>query len=103
MRDRGHTTWLAALDGLPVGVIQSADDDGRVFIVHFAVPLEMRGQGIGRQMLLAIVHGLLDTGRQRITIEVETDNAQALDLYQSCGCVNRIDGAGPALRRIREF
>lgn len=87
MRDSARTTWLAALDGLPVGVIQSADDDGRVFIVHFAVRPELQGQGIGRQMLLAIVRGLLDTGRQRITIEVETDNEHALGLYESCGFV----------------
>jgi ribosomal protein S18 acetylase RimI-like enzyme len=87
MRDSARTTWLAALDGLPVGVIQSADDDGRIFIVHFAVRTEMQGQGIGRQMLLAIVRGLLDTGRQRITIEVETDNEHALGLYESCGFV----------------
>jgi ribosomal protein S18 acetylase RimI-like enzyme len=87
MRDEGRTTWLAALDGLPVGVIQSAEDDGRTFIVHFAVRPEMQGRGIGRQMLLAIVRGLLDTGRQRISIEVETDNEHALGLYQSCGFV----------------
>lgn len=88
MRDSARTTWLAALDGLPVGVVQSADDDdGRVFIVHFAVRPELQGQGIGRQMLLAIVRGLLDTGRQHITIEVETDNEHALGLYESCGFV----------------
>ena len=87
VRDEARTTWLAALDGSPVGVIQSADDDGRMFIVHFAVRPEMQGRGIGRQMLLAIVRGLLDTGRRRIAIEVETDNEHALGLYQSCGFV----------------
>jgi ribosomal protein S18 acetylase RimI-like enzyme len=87
MRDVARTTWLAAQDGLPVGVIQSAESDGLVFIVHFAVRPGMQGQGIGRQMLLAIVRGLLGTGRQRITIEVETDNQHALALYESCGFV----------------
>ncbi len=87
MRDPARVTWLATQDGLPVGVIQSAESDGRVFIVHFAVRPEMQGRGIGRQMLLAIVRGLLDTGRQRISIEVETDNEHALGLYQSCGFV----------------
>ncbi|MHB8071091.1 MAG: GNAT family N-acetyltransferase [Candidatus Cryosericum sp.] len=88
MRDSARTTWLGALDGLPVGVVQSADDDGRIFIVHFAVRPEMQGKGIGRQMLLAIIRGLLDTGQQRITIEVETENEHALGLYESCGFVS---------------
>jgi ribosomal protein S18 acetylase RimI-like enzyme len=87
MRDASRTTWLAAQDGLPVGVIQSVEGDGCVFIVHFAVRPEMQRQGIGRQMLLAIVRGLLDTGHERITIEVETVNQHALALYESCGFV----------------
>jgi ribosomal protein S18 acetylase RimI-like enzyme len=87
MKDPSRTTYLATQDGRPVGVIQSAVSDGRAFIVHFAVRPEMQGQGIGRQMLLAIVHGLLNSGSQWITIEVETENRNALSLYQRCGFV----------------
>lgn len=87
MKDPARTTYLAAQDGRPVGVIQSAVSDGRAFIVHFAVRPEMQGQGIGRQMLLAIVHGLMNSGSQWITIEVETENRNALSLYQQCGFV----------------
>jgi ribosomal protein S18 acetylase RimI-like enzyme len=87
MKDPARTTYLAAQDGRPVGVIQSAVSDGRVFIVHFAVRPEMQGQGIGRQMLLAIVHGLMNSGSQWTTIEVETENRNALSLYQRCGFV----------------
>jgi ribosomal protein S18 acetylase RimI-like enzyme len=47
----------------------------------------MQGQGIGRQMLLAIVRGLQNSGSQWITIEVETDNRNALSLYERCGFV----------------
>lgn len=87
MKDPTRTTYLAAQDGRPVGVIQSAVSDERAFIVHFAVRPEMQGQGIGRQMLLAIVHGLLNSGGKWITIEVETENQNALSLYQRCGFV----------------
>ena len=85
MKDLTRTTYLAARDGRPVGVIQSAVSDGRAFIVHFAVRPEMQGQGIGQQMLMAIVRGLLNSGSKWITIEVETDNRNALSLYQRCG------------------
>lgn len=87
MKDPTRTTYLAAQDGRPVGVIQSAVSDGRAFIVHFAVRPDMQGQGIGRQMLLAIVRGLQNSGSQWITIEVETDNRNALSLYERCGFV----------------
>jgi ribosomal protein S18 acetylase RimI-like enzyme len=87
MKDSTRTTYLAAQDGRPVGVIQSAVSDERAFIVHFAVRPDMQGQGIGRQMLLAIVRGLQNSGSQRITIEVETDNRNALSLYERCGFV----------------
>ena len=87
MKDPTRTTYLAAQDGRPVGVIQSAVSDGRAFIIHFAVRPEMQGQGIGRQMLMAIVRGLQNSGSQWITIEVETENRNALSLYQRCGFV----------------
>jgi ribosomal protein S18 acetylase RimI-like enzyme len=87
MKDPSRTTYLATQDGRPVGVIQSAVSDGRAFVVHFAVRPEMQGKGIGGQMLLAIVHGLQNSGSQRITIEVETDNRNALSLYERCGFV----------------
>ncbi|HEY5001452.1 MAG TPA: GNAT family N-acetyltransferase [Candidatus Cryosericum sp.] len=87
MKDSMRTTYLATQDGRPVGVIQSAVSDGRAFIVHFAVRSEMQGRGIGRQMLLAIVRGLLNSGGKWITIKVETENQNALSLYQRCGFV----------------
>lgn len=87
MKDSTRITYLATQDGRPVGVIQSAVSDGRAFVVHFAVRPEMQGKGIGRQMLLAIVHGLQNSGSQWITIEVETDNRNALSLYERCGFV----------------
>jgi ribosomal protein S18 acetylase RimI-like enzyme len=87
MKDPTRTTYLAAQDGRPVGVIQSAVSEGRTFIVHFAVRPDMQGRGIGRQMLMAIVRGLLNSGGKWITIEVETENQNALSLYRRCGFV----------------
>jgi ribosomal protein S18 acetylase RimI-like enzyme len=87
MKDSTRTTYLAAQDGRPVGVIQSAVSDGRAFIVHFAVRPDMQRRGIGRQMLLAIIRGLQNSGSRWVTIEVETDNRNALSLYERCGFV----------------
>jgi ribosomal-protein-alanine N-acetyltransferase len=48
---------------------------------------EFRRRGIGRQMVMAIVRGLQNSGGKRITIEVETENQNTLSLYQRCGFV----------------
>ncbi len=87
MKDPARMTYLATQDGRPVGVIQSAVSDGHAFIVHFAVRPDMQRRGIGRQMLLAIVRGLHNGGSRWITIEVETDNRNALSLCGRCGFV----------------
>lgn len=87
MKDTTRVTYLATQNGLPVGVIQSVVSDGRAFIVHFAVRPDMQGRGIGAQMLTAIIRGLRSSGSTWITIEVETENTNALSLYQRCGFV----------------
>lgn len=87
LKETSRRTYLATQDGKPVGVIQSVESDGRAFIVHFAVRPDLQGRGIGQQMLLAMIHGLRNSGSRWITIEVETGNQHALSLYRRCGFV----------------
>ena len=50
-----------------------------------AVLPEYRRRGFGRQILSWSVEELLAKGRNRVMIEVQTDNERALDLYLSVG------------------
>ncbi|MBD3920522.1 GNAT family N-acetyltransferase [Paenibacillus sp. PR3] len=60
---------------------------GNVFGVY-TTP-EMRGQGVGRSLLLALIERARDCeGLEQINIAVITDNAPARKLYQSLGFIS---------------
>ena len=50
---------------------------------------EFRGQGYGRELLTWAVEKLLAQGAKKIFLQVDTVNANALGLYQSCGFVEQ--------------
>ncbi|HEY1016259.1 MAG TPA: GNAT family N-acetyltransferase [Herpetosiphonaceae bacterium] len=77
--------WLAESDGRTVGVIGTAAEGPGAYIFGFVVPPELRGQGYGRSILLKTVAYLRGLGKAPISLEVATENARALGLYQSCG------------------
>ncbi|HEV8637970.1 MAG TPA: GNAT family N-acetyltransferase [Chloroflexota bacterium] len=83
--DPRQHAYLARLDGRPVGTIRAGEHDDGVYVTSFAVVPELRGRGLGRQMLTRLVRQLADGGRAPIRIEVETENRNALGLYRSCG------------------
>jgi ribosomal protein S18 acetylase RimI-like enzyme len=76
--------FVGRLDGRAVGMID-VDLEGREAILSgFAVLPGERGKGYGRQILSAVVSLLLKDA-DSISIEVETTNQRALDLYLSNG------------------
>lgn len=77
--------YLAMLAGEPLGTLRLDYSDGGVGIYGFVVRPEHRGHGYGRQMLEYIIRQIYREGFQTITLEVETDNHNAIGLYQSCG------------------
>jgi ribosomal protein S18 acetylase RimI-like enzyme len=81
--DRRH--YFATLGDEPIGMLRVGAYEEYADITGFGVLPEHRGRGYGRQMLMDIVAGLLAEGRERIIIEVATDNRRALGLYESCG------------------
>lgn len=54
-------------------------------ILDVAVIPEMRGRGIARAMLLALIDALRENGAQSIFLEVRASNAPAIGLYTSLG------------------
>jgi ribosomal protein S18 acetylase RimI-like enzyme len=77
--------YVARLAGEPVGLLRAGEVDGAGDITAFGVLPEHRGKGFGRRMLTEAVRLLANQGFERVLIEVATDNANALGLYQSCG------------------
>lgn len=77
--------YLATLAGKPLGTLRLDYRDGGAAIYGFVVRPEYRRRGYGRQMLEYIIRQLHNEGVQTITLEVETDNENAIGLYKSCG------------------
>ena len=57
----------------------------QVGIYAFEVRLGYRGRGYGRQMLEEAIRTIRAETQKRIMLDVETDNTDAIGLYQSCG------------------
>jgi ribosomal protein S18 acetylase RimI-like enzyme len=77
--------YLATLSNVVIGKLDVSFGGQSAFIYGFAVLPEYRGRGYGRQILARTIQELLVQGRERIALEVATENRNALSLYQSCG------------------
>jgi ribosomal protein S18 acetylase RimI-like enzyme len=80
-----HRFWIAEREDRPIGAIRAAFEAGGVWLATFGILPGERGRGYGRQLLSAVVGELAAEGVEEIRLEVETENANALGLYESCG------------------
>ena len=86
----GVRYFLAEQDGEHIGQIGVVDigvvdiGDGIYFRALGIVP-ERRQRGYGRQLLAATVQLMLKEGHKHFGLDVATDNARALTLYETCG------------------
>jgi ribosomal protein S18 acetylase RimI-like enzyme len=86
LQKAGERFFLAKIDRETVGQIGVVVPlNGDVYLRAVGILPERRRQGLGRQMLATTVHRLMAEGHRRFTLDVETDNAQALTLYHACG------------------
>ena len=77
--------FVAEMEGEPIGTLRVGEHEPTVYVTAFGVLPGLQGRGYGRQMLSDIVAMLVNEGRNDIRIEVETNNRNALSLYESCG------------------
>ncbi|MEI7646117.1 MAG: GNAT family N-acetyltransferase [Chloroflexales bacterium] len=76
---------LGELDGRLAGSLRLIEDAGWIYITTFGVRPDLHGRGVGRYLLMHTVGVLIANRQCRIRIEVETTNASAQGLYESCG------------------
>jgi ribosomal protein S18 acetylase RimI-like enzyme len=84
----GDTTYAIEHDGALVGHVRLSVSDGTGGVYGFAVEPALQGKGIGRDVLARCCRLLRAEGRDEVTLEVETENANALRLYTSTGFVH---------------
>ncbi|HVB22729.1 MAG TPA: GNAT family N-acetyltransferase [Ktedonobacteraceae bacterium] len=76
--------YMAMLGDEPVGCFNLWSSD-TIGIYAFCVLPNYRKRGFGRQMLEQIIRQVRAETRQPITLEVDTTNTNAYELYRSCG------------------
>ena len=69
----------------PVGVMRIHDTEDEVSIHAFGVLPDYRQRGYGRQMLEEAIRDIRTWSQKPIVLEVDTTNAAAIHLYESCG------------------
>jgi ribosomal protein S18 acetylase RimI-like enzyme len=91
LKHGGARVFLAYEDEKPLGVaicmIGFSSFRGKPLInIHdLAVSPAARGQGVGRKLLRAVTDEAKTLGCGKVTLEVRSDNARAIGLYQSVG------------------
>jgi ribosomal protein S18 acetylase RimI-like enzyme len=85
LRQPDRQYYIAGLHGKPIGSIRIGRYEDSADFTAFGVLPEYRGRGYGRQILLDCIDILLAEQWKRISIDVVTDNRNALGLYRSCG------------------
>ncbi len=79
--------FLAMVDGSPIGKIDVYEEGPDTELTGFCVLPWMRGKGFGKAILQSMVGILKAGGKDKITLDVQTDNDVALSLYLKSGFV----------------
>lgn len=85
MADSSRQILVAMRGEKEIGKIAIRLGETETFIYAFGVLPEYRRQGYGRAILNRTVEQLVAEARPHISLEVATDNEQALSLYQQAG------------------
>lgn len=82
---RGMIIYLAEKDNQLIGKVHLQLVNGLGGIYGLGVLPEHRGKGLGRAILLGAIEKLKAANTTEIMLQVATENATALNLYNSCG------------------
>ena len=84
MSERSRTLIIER-DGETAGTVAVTAEGPRAAVYGFVVDADLRGRGIGRDILARVCRDALDHGAEYVDLEVEVANDHALGLYTSTG------------------
>jgi len=83
----GYLCRVAECDGEVVAYGIVAMGAGEAHVLNICVGEQVRGRGIGRQMLMLLLERSSQAGMQDVFLEVRPTNMHAIALYQSVGFI----------------
>jgi ribosomal protein S18 acetylase RimI-like enzyme len=82
---RTSRSFLIERDGTLLGRLGILKEDGGIYLRSFGVVPEERGRGVGRTLMAETIARLWAEGERQFSLDVVTENQNALSLYRSCG------------------
>lgn len=80
-----ENTFIVSTNNTDVGKVRIELMEGVGGIYGLGIIPDFRGMGYGRELLIKSVLKLIEMGADKIVLQVETNNKNALNLYKSCG------------------
>jgi len=78
--------FLVAVDGdVVLGSVMAGYDGHRGWVNYLAVDSEVRGRGIGRELMAQVERGLRVLGCPKVNLQVRATNAAAIGFYRRLG------------------
>ena len=92
----GEGIWIVESDGVPAGCLALSDEGGGEGRVRFFVLTpELRGMGLGRQLLDELLANARSAGYDRLTLATFSDLRAAAHLYRQAGFQVMREEPGP--------
>lgn len=85
LNSRDRKAYAALLGEKMIGMGFASFENGEVTIHGFGILPEFQGRGFGKELLLLIMRDLLQNGCENITLEVDSNNLKAFELYKRNG------------------
>lgn len=79
--------WVAEVEGRLAAFGIQWFVVGEAQLANIAVHPDVRGRGLGKQMMLHLLADARSAGMEKMTLEVRTGNTAAIDLYLALGFV----------------
>jgi ribosomal protein S18 acetylase RimI-like enzyme len=80
-----RTQYIAILNEQPIGLGGVYLEDGEVSLFGLGISPNFQGKGFGKELLHLIIEELKHQGIQNITLEVDSNNQTAFQLYRKYG------------------
>jgi len=80
-----HRTYVFEAEGEIVSFVVMAVVAGEGEILTIATDPAYQNRGLARQLLEQVIQALHKEGAESLFLEVATDNAHAISLYETCG------------------
>lgn len=84
------TMFAAERDGQLTGIAGglAAENQGTAALISMWVAPDARGEGLGEQLVNAVIDWARETGHERLKLWVTVGNGSAERLYQRCGFID---------------